>query len=330
LYTHVNQVPFRRQWEPSSVPNQPYNCGPTSVAFIADFYRDATFGIEETRDLGAVHNGDGTSGPEQSIMLARRGVPNTVQAQSVAAVKQWIASGRRPVLLGLRMSVVPAAVRGHSFTGIHAVAARENAMVAGQSGVFIMDPNFGYGQTVDVQNGARFYPDSVLAAAMTGLTAVVPNAEKVVTDMTTIVDATKFIGSDGKPAPAIIHFEAGVKVYGYALDGTIEYFTAGAGGSQAPADAMCFITQTPDRSPLGQTVRITAGVFADHPYVGWPQPGLTMTAPPPPTGGGITPEEAKKLADAAAKKSAHDAALDVANQAGVPIVSKFAEEKYPA
>lgn len=295
MYAHVSQVPPRRQWEANSSPNQPYNCGPTSVSFVADFYRDATFGIEATRDLGAVHNGDGTSGAEQAVMLAKRGVPCANRAVTLAELKKTIGGGLRPVVIGMLMSRVPAAIRGHSFTGVHAVVARQNAVVSGQTGVLIMDPNFGYGHSVDSTNGARFYPDSIVAGAMAGYTAVVPNSEKETGVGDVHIFLTKFLGSDGKPAPRTVGFLPGVTVTGYALDGTTEKFTAGAGGSSAPSDARAEIVRpTGDtRAPKGAGwIRITAGVFADHPYLVEVQAGVAV--PPDPPIGGFTQADIDK------------------------------------
>lgn len=186
-YTHISQVPKRRQWEGNSAPNQPYNCGPTSVAFIADFYKDKVHGIEATRDLAHLANGDGTSGPEQALMLTKLGVPATVQRPTMAQLTDLVKDGNRPVVIGMMMSIIPAAIRGHSFGGLHAVVVRQNVVgtgaYAGQPGKLIMDPNFDYGMTADPFNGSRFYPDSVIQAARTfelGLrSAVVPTSPKV-------------------------------------------------------------------------------------------------------------------------------------------------------
>lgn len=101
-------------------------------------------------------------------------------------------------------------------------------------------------------------------------------------DMTIIVNATMFLGADGKPAPRSVGFDAGVAITGYALDGSSEQFTAGLGGSSAPADAMCAISGRPD-APVGQPfVRITKGVFEDHPYLLATQPGLNVAPDPKP------------------------------------------------
>lgn len=331
MYTNISQVPARRQWESSSAPWQPYNCGPTSVAFVADFYRDATFPIEATCDLGAACdqpvNAPGTSGAEQAVMLQQRGVPCTVQRPTPTALATLVST--RPVVIGLQMSKVPAATRGHSFTGIHAVVARARARdAAGNPGTLIMDPNFGYGQAVDATNGSRFYPDAVLNAARTlaggvWMSTIVPDAAKVVTDVTIIVDAVKFLGADGKPANRTVSFAAGAAVLGWALDGTNETFKAGAGGSSAPSDARCTITRTDGKAPKGSGfIRITAGVFADHPYLAEAQAGLTVAADPP-LPGPTPPDPSIPI------KAAHDAAKDVADKAGVPLVSEYAAAKYP-
>lgn len=321
MYTHISQVPPRRQWEPSSAPNKPVNCGPTSASFVADFYRDATFGIEETRDLVHPANGDGTSGGEQALMLTRRGVSATVQQPTAVQLTALVANGDRPVIIGMLMSVVPAAIRGHSFPGVHAVVVRQNAVVNGVPGKLIMDPNFGYGQTVDTTNGARFYPDSVVEAARSGAganrNAVVPTNPKAGANVTTLVDAVKFLGPDGKPAPRSIGFAGGVTFTGYALDGTTKPWKAGAGGSSAPSDARCTITQSDNKAPKGSGwIRITAGVFADHPYLVEAQPGLTVPPDPPMGGGGGVPpaDVAKAVAEAKAAGKAEGLAEGAASR----------------
>jgi hypothetical protein len=151
-----------------------------------------------------------------------------------------------------------------------------------------------------------------------------------------------FIGADGKPALASVSFIPGKKVRGWALDGTYEDYTVPAGGSSAPADTTAAILQEPRKAPQGgyntdgtvgnrPFVHITAGLFADHPYIVHVKsstfdPGIVINPPPPPTSGGVPPADAQKMA----KQAAHDAAADVAVQADVKLVTEYAAETYPA
>lgn len=314
-YIHVDQVPARRQWEANSAPNQAANCGPTAVSFQADFYRDATFGIEATRDLVPNEDDQGTNQTQQATMLNRRGVPAAVGQPSGAELTALVASGRRPVTIGMLMSSVPATIRGHPFTGIHAVVARQNAVVNGVPGKLIMDPNFGYGHTVDPTNGARFYPDTVVEAARIGAGrhAIIPSAPKEV-DVT--ITITKY------PNPRTWRTKGGV-LTGRRLDppplaktGTF------AAGSPAHSGAEYEISPTPAGWAPGPYQLVVDGYFFGY-LVPNSQIDLDpVTAPP---AGGIPPAEH----EAAVKKAAHDAAADVAAQAGVPIVTAYAAEKYP-
>jgi hypothetical protein len=126
--------------------------------------------------------------------------------------------------------------------------------------------------------------------------------------VTTIVNATMFLGADGKPAPRSVAFAPGTYT-GYALDGRTKVVTIGGTGSSASADATCVITQQPDRSPHGNTIRIINGAFATAgcPYIGYPAPGITV-APGPPPSGGFTQAQV----DAAVKAAKHSASAAVA------------------
>src|SRR6188768_2941968 len=114
VYTSALTSPHRFQWEANSAPSQSYNCGPTCVSKIAQFYRDTWSGIEATRRLGVADDYRGTSCTEQGVMLAKRGVPNTVrQIDSIAELHSLVDTGRRPVLIGILMSRVPSNYRDH-------------------------------------------------------------------------------------------------------------------------------------------------------------------------------------------------------------------------
>lgn len=311
MYTSVDQVPRRSQWEGNSWPNQPFNCGPTCVAWEADYYRDAVFGIEETRNLATLRDGDGTSAEEQAVMLAKRGVPCHVEQPSMAQLKAHL--NTRPVVIGMLMSSIPAAVRGHSFLGVHAVVGRKNAVVNGVSGIMVMDPNFGYGHTPDATNGNRFYPDSYVlnARLVNGIwrRTVVPNSAKAVVGDTVTTVLPAQIYTDG---PHTFNIPAGGKVDGWTATGTApaksQTFPS---GSSFPGDGIFTITQTPARAPQGTFIHCTAGI-----YVGLYIPiGQAIDAGPvnPPSGD-----------PAAIKKAQNAAAADVAAQ-----TDKYAKEKYP-
>lgn len=195
-YAIALQAPNRQQWEPSSQYSQSWNCGPTCVSFIAGFYRDSHPAIEYNRRLIAgmgPYYGVGatpgsptygcpartpTNAQQQSDMLTKRGVPNTArQIDGVAQLHGLVDSGRRPTLIGIEMSRVPASVRGHSFTGWHAVVAIAGATVGGVRGFWVMDPNFPAGAS----ESRRFYSDAVMQSAWANNTprwCVVPNDAK--------------------------------------------------------------------------------------------------------------------------------------------------------
>lgn len=187
VYTSAITSPARYQFESNSAPNQAYNCGPTVATAIAQFYRDQWYGIEATRNLATAADYRGTSATEQGVMLAKRGVPNTVRyLNSVAELHAVTDSGRRPVLLGILMGRVPYQYRDHSFTGWHAVMIRGGGYLNGVRGFWIMDPNFnppGSTYSLDPDRGKKWYPDWVMQTAWANVTprwAVVPNAAKVI------------------------------------------------------------------------------------------------------------------------------------------------------
>lgn len=180
-------TPVHYQWDrdsrlpspdPGSAPN---NCGPTSVTNIAHYYRDKPFGIYSTRLLAVANPYRATSIGEQKAMLETRGVPAIISQPSVAAIRGFAARRNHPVLIGMLMSQVPAAVRGHPFTGWHAVEILETASVANAQGVLVRDPNFSTitGRT-DPTNGKRFYPNWVIQSAFVnvGGWALIPEKPK--------------------------------------------------------------------------------------------------------------------------------------------------------
>jgi hypothetical protein len=95
----------------------------------------------------------------------------------VAELHGLVDSGRRPTIVGIEMSRVPAAVRGHSFTGWHAVVVITGTYRNGQRGFWISDPNFAAGSP----SSRRFYPDTLMQSAWANNVprwCVVPNAAK--------------------------------------------------------------------------------------------------------------------------------------------------------
>lgn len=171
VYRTAMETPVHYQWDsdsrlplpdPGSAPN---NCGPTSVANIAHFYRDGHLGIYHTRRLAVSDWTRATSVTEQKAMLEARGVPCLVGQWPVSSIRKTIAGGRQPMVLGLYMAVVPSAIRGHPFTGWHAVEALDVGTLNGVSGMYIRDPNFNRTFRADATNGRRFYPDRVIQRA---------------------------------------------------------------------------------------------------------------------------------------------------------------------
>jgi len=198
-YANAISAPPRFQWEVNSQYSQSWNCGPTSVTRIACFYRDTWYGIEATRKTIAgmgPYNVNGeqyygapartpTNAWQQADMLTKRGVPASVrQIQSLDEMHGLVDSGKRPIVVGIEMSRVDPIVRGHNFTGWHAVVILGPAFVNGMKGVYINDPNFavsGWGS--DPTRGRRFYSDAVLQGAWIHNTpryCVVPDKAKYV------------------------------------------------------------------------------------------------------------------------------------------------------
>jgi len=189
MFRTARDAPFHMQWDddsrlPAPDPGSgPDNCGPASVENIAHFYVESHLGIFRTRRLAVTHDGP-TVAADQRLMLSRRGVPCFVTRPSLAAIKSFIADGRRPIILGLNMAAVPREphdIAGHPFRKLHAVVALENAMRSGVSGVLIRDPNFSKRTgRLDPTGGARFYPDSVIqtAAVDARMSAIVPEKPK--------------------------------------------------------------------------------------------------------------------------------------------------------
>lgn len=168
-YETALDAPYRRQWDPDSrlpLPDPgtaPGNCGVTCVAMAAQFYTEKWTGIFAIRRQVLGYNLKlSTSIGEQREMLRRQGVESVISQPSLASIRELVKTGRRPVLLGLDMSKVPAEIRGHAFTGWHAILIRANA---GTSALLAADPNFNTTFRVDPTDGRRKYPNWVIQRA---------------------------------------------------------------------------------------------------------------------------------------------------------------------
>jgi hypothetical protein len=196
------EAPARYQSEATSAPSKAFNCGITVVAAIADYYVDLRHAIEPGRaliagmgpyDLGArgiVHGAPArkcTSAQQQADILTKLGVPcDVVRIKSVAKLHEVVDSGRRPMGMGLDFRLVPDAIAGHSFDGMHAIKLRTGTIRGGIRGFLVNDPNF-WPSRPDPTDGKRFYPDDVLQRVLGGMgaaTCVVPRAAKVAATFT--------------------------------------------------------------------------------------------------------------------------------------------------
>lgn len=195
MYLTTSQVPSVYQWDSSSRYPTPdpgsaaSNCGPTCITFIANFYRDRSYGIYATRRLVVDDPTRGTSANEQRDMLKARGVPAYIGQPDVEEMHRLVGSGRRPIVVGLWMAKVPAEIRDHPFLGMHAIVLRRTVVKNGVVGFEVLDPNFSRNIRPDPDEGKKFYPDWVIRSAFVnrvGSTsrgwAVIPAAEKELPD----------------------------------------------------------------------------------------------------------------------------------------------------
>lgn len=169
------------QWDPDSYPNFGYNCGPSSIEKVANYFKNlATYGIEKTRDLATSADKRGTTIAEQSTMLMKRGIENDALHLTPAQVREKIASQRRPVSIALKMSYIPDAIKGNSFDGNHSVTALALGVVNGEPGIWVNEPNQRRGSSTYKKN--RFFPDRYWMKAYNALGswAVVPEKDKYI------------------------------------------------------------------------------------------------------------------------------------------------------
>lgn len=172
------------QYDPDSAPNEPYNCGPTTVTNALKFHLDKDFGIEATRNLATARNGTGTNISERKIMFDKRGVPASPQHFSYAEVKKAL-NGKKAFDIALLMSKIPLAIRRRPFPGAHSVEAigvgYANCPVHGRSepGIWVNNPDF---HPERGEKSRYFYPDHAWQPAYSALGGwcVVPNKDKVI------------------------------------------------------------------------------------------------------------------------------------------------------
>lgn len=194
MVTYATQSTKRFQWESSSLYSQAYNCGPTCVAFIIGYYLGwrgiearrssiAGWGPYNVSGVGTVYGAPArtpTTAWQQRDMLIRGGVGASVRTlNGLTELHSLVDSNRRPLILGIQMSRVPANFRDHSFLGWHAVVVMSGGWRDGTHGFWVNDPNFAPGQ--DPDGGMKWYPDWVMQQAWANNSpryAVVPTNPK--------------------------------------------------------------------------------------------------------------------------------------------------------
>jgi hypothetical protein len=207
-YARAIDVPLVMQWDPDSrlpLPDPgtaPGNCGMAAVVQVAWYYRDYRYGIYATRRLVTTSLKLSTTVTEQRDALRKRGVPCRLARPTIAQLHAMLATGRRPVIIGMDMGLVPDSIAGHDFQDDHGVTLRANA----SGGFSLADPNFSTRTNrLDPTRGRRFYPDWVVKRAYwdAGKWAIVPDADKVVVGPAPTPTPTPTTGyiADGDPYP---------------------------------------------------------------------------------------------------------------------------------
>jgi len=178
VYRTTLACPPRFQWEASSGSfqcSQAVNCGPTGSVQQADFYKDRTFPIERSRTRVGIQRCRPTTYLEQAAILRDRGVP--CDPTVLTSLKQLDAAlgprpFRRPIGIGVLMSRMSAATRGHSFLGWHRITILARAKRRRKDGRIVRgyiytDPNFSPpgGHRPDPKRGRRFIRRSELRYA---------------------------------------------------------------------------------------------------------------------------------------------------------------------
>lgn len=159
--------PPRFQFEPSSgslTLSQTNNCGPTGAAQQIDYYlgREGTTRIEHLRSVAGVERGVPTNAWQQADMCTNMGVPcMVIEIHSMDQLTKIVGTeGRRPTGIGIQMSRLRAATRGHSFTGWHRVTLlkADTRKINGvkRRGFVYTDPNFNPPTRPDPKKGHRW------------------------------------------------------------------------------------------------------------------------------------------------------------------------------
>lgn len=163
----LNWTP-RFQWEGSSgtfACSQSVNCGPTGSTQQCDYKRQppgGKFGIEDTRTRAGVARCRPTNAWEQVAMLEARGIPaKVVEIDSMDQLDALLGDDdRRPVGIGVQMSRMTAATRGHDFLGWHRITilAKRKRLRNGKRrrGYIYTDPNFNSQYRPDPRKGHRW------------------------------------------------------------------------------------------------------------------------------------------------------------------------------
>ena len=172
----------RYQWESSSGTfycSQCYNCGPTGSTQQSDAYRGRKgarkFLIERTRTGAGVAPCRPTDVNEQVRMLEWHRIPaSAVQIDTIRQLNLLLGDGyRRPVGIGVLMSRMTAATRGHSFLGWHRITilGRKRKFSWKKrrwiNGYLYTDPNFSPpgGARPDPKKGRRWISQAALRYA---------------------------------------------------------------------------------------------------------------------------------------------------------------------
>ena len=172
------------QYDPDSAPNQPFNCGPTTVTNALRFHQDRDYPIEATRNLATSADGRGTTAAQRKVMFDRRGTSAEVIHLSHAQVKATL-NGRRAMDIALLMGKIPLAIRKRPFSGSHSVeglavgSAKCPVHQTIEPGIWVNNPD----HHVSRGEPARyFYPDHAWIPAYDALGGwcVRPMKEKVI------------------------------------------------------------------------------------------------------------------------------------------------------
>lgn len=177
-------VKANSQYDRDSAPNEPYNCGPTTVTNVLLFHQDRDYPINETRRLATTANGRGTRSAERKVMFDKRGTPAEVVSLTPSEVRQTL-NGLRTMDMALLMSKIARKVRVRPFRGAHSVAAigvgRAKCPMHGvvERGLWVDNPDF-HASRGEVSR--YFYPDHewVPAFKALGSWCVRPKRDKVI------------------------------------------------------------------------------------------------------------------------------------------------------